>query len=341
MVISVSPKIIEKALNDDKSLCRLLRYIFSLVDLGKHELIVEGNYSLKEVIESPQFSNFRELLKFVEEMSIERHSDDIIVEIIECAVHQFSSSDYPKEFFKGLKFVVEKENKRYEYIDVSIVKNYLGEKLRIYLENGKNDGLFLKGMYQLVKGEALDDENLVDLRNAGGIDNLPNELERIKVPMRVICIVDSDKKFPEHQIPQIKNINKICNQKDFHLCVLKKRMIENYIPENLVLKWLKDNNLDIDHPYFQMTKEQKECFHLKKGLRKKDLKIPQVKKLYNHYFGEEELSNIKDEAEVIKRIGNGVASAFDEICVACCTDDLSEDVIDEITDIIYIIDRFC
>jgi hypothetical protein len=197
-------------------------------------------------------------------------------------------------------------------------------------------------MYQMVKGKKIN-EKFVEIMNGGGIDTIPSELNRITQPTRVICVVDSDKKFPGHMNPQIKNIKAICELKDFHCYVLKKRMIENYIPEKLLKKWLADHNLSEQHPYFSMKPDQKECFHLKNGLSKRDLKTYEVKKLYEDLnrslMSAEQLDSLADHEKVIPLVGKEIASSFQEICSVCSLTDIDNDQ-EEIGQIVELIDRF-
>jgi hypothetical protein len=83
----------------------------------------------------------------------------------------------------------------------------------------------------------------IELFHAGGIGQMPRHLETLTqryrqarpaetLPLRIIALADSDAKMPGHPSPQARNVNRSAATHGAKAHVLRKRTIENYVPDD-------------------------------------------------------------------------------------------------------------
>ena len=88
----------------------------------------------------------------------------------------------------------------------------------------------------------------VDFKHAGGIGQIPTEIERIAsiyrrmrlndhMPLRVVAVSDSDAKLPGKPSDQAKAVHSTAVREGVDAHVLQKRTIENYIPDDALLDY--------------------------------------------------------------------------------------------------------
>lgn len=333
MIVSILPSIYDKAIQGDQRILKVVTDIFQMVLEGRHQLVLEGDSSLVNLIESPEFIDYKDIIREVKNIDKAPHRYNLIVRVTD-------NTDVIDgiQFFNGLKVVKTEGEVRYEYLHVDWIINYLSDSLSIYVENANNDGLFIRAIYYLLKGHKLKSD-LVDFRGSGGIGNMAEQLERIDMPKRVICITDSDKRYPNDSgnLRYIKEIREVCRSKDFYYHILDKRAIENYIPDYL---------LEIEyggksHPYFQMGKNERKYFNIKKGLTPQDFKTKNIRELYSSYLKGRYAQ--KSRLPGFGRVAKKLFRRLYEDCqmVSPAPEDLLDDeTIKELKDITNLIDNY-
>ena len=165
------------------------------------------------------------------------------------------------------------------------------QPLSIILENSLNDAYFIKALIHFFDdtGEAKRhlENNWIQFENAGGCDNIINfikgksqsfnNLPKINQQyLRIINIMDSDRKFPDDKIRanKLKTLRYlVSNNCSSH--ILRKRNMENYLPDEVFDFIPRANiNRNLIDIYKNFTNPfQKDFFNISKGFtNKKDEK---------------------------------------------------------------------
>lgn len=318
MVISISKRLWNLSFTDD-SMYRTIKKILSWVEDGKHRLIFEKGVDTDQIIRSEKFYNYSETIKsLVSEQYYSESKDEKVVRITQTDKLKVHGK---RSYYDGLLLIEYFEDKEYQYIDVSKIDTYLGRLLYITVENTESDKRFIQAVFKALRGRELCTEKEVQFLHGGGNTTDKVVIENSISPVRMICIIDSDRKHPIQQADEsdkVRNLLSICEEKNLALVVLEKREIENYIPTEALRAWLCKENREKEttHPYFELTLEQKSFFDLKKGLKKNDMELKEIKDLYNGHYSE----------ELHTGFGKTVWQAFDEVAIAqnCFTDCESE-----------------
>ncbi|MNK21252.1 hypothetical protein D3C87_395050 [compost metagenome] len=163
---------------------------------------------------------------------------------------------------------------------------FFNQKVAIILENSHHDAYFIKALIKYFdsngKLRAHLANNWITFDNAGGCTNVENHiaeklLEFNELPKdnkyyyRAFVLLDSDRKSPQELIDQKhKKLLKflIDNNVVFH--ILEKRMMENYMPEDVIKDYSDVNTKDWINAYAYLTKRQKDFIDFTKGFSKKD-----------------------------------------------------------------------
>lgn len=129
---------------------------------GKHQLLLEGKATLKDIRELPDFFHFKEFLSKVEENSFAREGRTykVVLRITDMSQLDLTKLDIAQNAFGGRKIVVQNAHSRHEYLEITDAIDYLRNDFRIYLENNTTDGDFVKEVYQLITGKQLRDDFL-------------------------------------------------------------------------------------------------------------------------------------------------------------------------------------
>lgn len=302
MVISISKKLWELSFTD-QGMYRTIKKILSWVEDGKHKLIFEKGIDTDQIISNQRYINYSETLKAIITNSFYSEDEEKIVRIT--YTDQLSSSE-KNIFYDGLLLVETTKDKELHYIDVSKVDTYLGRLLYIIVENTVSDKDFVQSVYKYFKGRPLSTETEVQFLHGGGntISNVASE--NSEHPVRMICIIDSDKKYPLHPgSNKVKNLLPLCEKRNLQLITLSKREIENYIPPEALKQWLskEKREAETEHPYFNFNIEQRSFFDMKYGLKEIDLKKKEIMSIYQGY----------NPDHIQKGFGKTVWKAFREI----------------------------
>lgn len=337
MVISISPILWKEALSKKDPFCnKIIKTVLNMVELGRHELLFENTIDINELISADEFKSYTKTIKETVKHSFYKKESKKVVRITKEEFIDKTKLTKYKDFFDGKKIVTENKDKIFEYIDISLVKTYLDSPLYIVVENKDSDGKFIRNIYNYFsqnKFEKMEKDNKIQIIHGSG-GNVKLSIEAFTNPCRLLGIVDSDKKYPDDSIGQKKDkqeLIKICNERGFHLIILERREIENYIPDKAIKKWKPKSGSKISeiNQYFLLNEKQKSYFDIKHGLKIKDFKEPKVRELYNNIYEiykEIDLNKCEDkqilEKEIIKGFGPDTYNAFDEICV-CSREDFA------------------
>ncbi len=324
MVISISNKLWQSALNGDKSIAIGIRSILSLIETAQHSLHFESVESVDKIIENDEFISFKDVIRsYYTQSYYTSELESEIVRVTDMNSLKETLDTYIEHYTdKLIEYNNGSENMK--FISLDAVKTYLSEPLHIVVENSNSDKLFFSMIYHALHNKNLDNRKVKFVH--GGGSETPKILSSYNEPHRVICIIDSDKLYPNDPKSEekIAEYFTICNEFNHKLIVLERREIENYIPDTLLKKWAIDNQKlnTKTSKYFDLPKEVKKFFDLKKGLCKKSLECPNLSAFYNQC-----LVDINDgenvENALIEGFGRNVYTAFENAL------DFSEDLVEE------------
>lgn len=162
-------------------------------------------------------------------------------------------------------------------ISIKDAKKLLTTPFQIWLENGRNDKNFL--MCALEKNirkrlEEQIDEGKLRFDGKGGIGelkkNLLESVDSLTARVKVLVIIDSDCDSPFTPNDEPQRVINICEEKGIDKHCLQRRMIENYIPFNYVIRQEEQVNNESNvvkkwRAYRKFNRNQRYCFHLKRG----------------------------------------------------------------------------
>lgn len=305
MVISISKKLWQLSFSDP-TLYKAIKKILTWIEDGRHQLIFEFGEEVEDIIESEKYSNYSDTLKAI--VTEQYYSEDINEIVVRITQTTQLDSTNKTVFYNGLLITELKNNIEYQYLDVSKVDTYLGQPVYITVENIESDKSFIQAVSKAFKGKELCTEKEVKFLHGGGSTTGQVLLANTIYPVRMICIVDSDRKHPTEVLgdkEKLKDLLSICEDRNLKFLLLEKREIENYLPNEIIKIWLLKENREIEknHPFFEFNNEQKAFFDVKKGLKREDLNVNEIKDLYNNHIG----------ADLYKGFGRTVWKAFDEV----------------------------
>lgn len=296
MVIQLSPKIWEAALADDQTLQKEINRLLIRVADDWHKLYIDDLELVDKIIGSSIIANCYEmLLKKTSRKSIDRASTKPLLITQQNHIQNNKQASGVQTFWEEhLMVETQSDGNIVRFVAIEAIETYLCEPLEILLENASYDECFLRNIFNLViKHNALQQPTFEELKQQrrikvehGGGSSIRSELERRKHPVRLVCLIDSDKKYP-NDTQNASEINKhttLCNEKQFQLWVLSNREIENYLPDKVLSQWLQEISFLYEHDYFkaQFSAEQKRYFDMKKGIKPNDFNDPNIQKLYKH-----------------------------------------------------------
>lgn len=310
MVISISGKLWDLSFNNN-AIYKAIKKILSWIEDGRHKLIFENGVDVEKIIESEKYFSYLETIKscVTEQYYSQIENNTKIVRITETTnlITQNKES-----FYDGLLLIQRIESKEYHYIDISKIDTYLGRLLYITVENMESDKGFIQAAFKAIRGRKLCTESEVQFIHGGGntIDKVT--MENSEHPVRMICIIDSDRKYPEmskEDSEKVAKLTSICEQRNLTLIVLERREIENYLPLEALKSWLDKQNRsrEKEHSFFTFTETQRAFFDLKKGLKQNEFAVEEIKRLYMDYDTEEKQNLLNNG------FGKTVWQAFEEV----------------------------
>ncbi|WP_141640118.1 hypothetical protein [Clostridium novyi] len=304
----------------------------------------------QDIISCAHFQSYSEIIKNIGKHSFYSKLPNRLIRITQKEVLKLPIDSNIKIHYNGNKVVHKESSTIFEYIDISIINSYLNSPLYIVVENKDSDGKFIRSIYNFITNN---NATMQDLELSGklkivhgGGGNVGLVLETYVLPCRLICLVDSDKKYPQDSLQRKDGLRIICDECGHDFIILSRREIENYIPDKALISWQKKQqsyNDDINM-YFDLDNKQKSYFDLKKGLKIKDFKDHRIRELYSNIYDKYEevinkgfqCNNVLNK-EILKGFGSNVYNAFDEIAV--CTKEDLKDFYDELNEIVELINN--
>lgn len=338
MVIQISTKLWKKALNGEKIIQREIRRILIAIADGLHELYIDKDDPIDQILDSNLFPDLEKSdIKKFSRKTITQFKPTILVTTQDFIKSQVGKASIATFFDNHVMTETQLNNQTtlcIHFVAIEASKTYLCQPLSIVVENDTSDQCFLQNVYNFINPttnkptkefEILAEYQIIEIIHGGGSTTY-NQLERIIHPRRVLCIIDSDKKYPTDTLNDLKiaEYQKICNEKDFTFMVLKNSEIENYLPDKSLLEWLFAKGYGISaescksHDYFSanFTAMQKKFFDMKKGLKPTNFTDPthghQIQVLYSTQY--------KKGSTTIKGFGNEVFEAFNHLNICTLTD---------------------
>lgn len=161
------------------------------------------------------------------------------------------------------------------------INEYIGGPAVIILENGTNDGHFIRAIEKWFEKE-IDFEKLLSeykvlIDNGGGNGGVIGRINywlsihrNIPKFLRCLVIVDSDKRFPldNSNVESQEKDNAFVISKGCLYYVLKKRALENYMPNEVFAKNKTVFGEDWVNAYLHLTEKQKDYYYTAMGFKK-------------------------------------------------------------------------
>jgi hypothetical protein len=192
------------------------------------------------------------------------HQKRVIVNSAESQESQATSSDLP--------------------LTARAARRFLSEPLRIVMENIESDGVFLDAVF-----DALGPGELHDLRKCeppalcydspGGNGEIPKRVRHYindsawrDIPRRLFVLTDSDRLEPQDsEGAAAKSIRRQCEKTGLPCHVLRKRTIENYVPQQAIDAWAEKPEhtiaRDMVAALTRLNEDQRNYFPMKEGLK--------------------------------------------------------------------------
>lgn len=159
------------------------------------------------------------------------------------------------------------------------------EPLIILVENRFSDGAFVERIARELDNSIHElwnrERNPIRVDSVGGSGQMENEIERrmenISFRPRLVIVVDSDRVAPTATISEkTKELQRTCDEMKIPCWVLAKRMAENYLPRVLLRAYKSSTNHNrVVEAWDALSSDQKDYFHMKKGLPKQPSPIEQ------------------------------------------------------------------
>lgn len=156
--------------------------------------------------------------------------------------------------------------------------SFLSKPLSILVEDSKSDGLFVK---MLAKAYSTKLTKAIGLRflkiEHGGGSSMKRRVEQIIEDShgrhRLFVLSDSDRQFPDDNVDEKHSLINVCLRNKVPNHLLKKREMENYIPEKCIRLWLdKNRNTKYEirrnclNAYEKLKFSQKDYYDMKNGV---------------------------------------------------------------------------
>jgi len=160
---------------------------------------------------------------------------------------------------------------------------FLRTPLTILMENRFTDGAFLDAVLSTLAAPEVmrlkDELNALVYDGPGGngelkkaVDDFRLKAQRSGLPLRVVVFTDSDCRTIGDISEQAKAVADTCRDCGIPCVVLRKRAIENYVPDEVIREWQSDPDQTNATPriaaLLRLTPEQRDFFPMKKGLSK-------------------------------------------------------------------------
>lgn len=196
-------------------------------------------------------------------------------------------SSYPLQTGIHFKTVIVSKEICGKSLSPEIAARFVYEPITILMENQFTDGILLDSAIDFLAKDSVKNffrSNIykpIEYIGVGGNGELPKyinkAIEKSKetgIPNRIIVFTDSDKTREDDIQRNSQLVGEACIKNNIKYCILKKRSIENYIPNEIFKKWLeneknKGHKAKID-ALIRLNTEQRDYISIKKGIKKQN-----------------------------------------------------------------------
>lgn len=320
MVITIEDNVIEFYNSNPHTSTNLIQLMPMFVK-KRHMLFLDINKNDISLFKSSIFASFYEYLQaYIKK--IEKYNEQItkstsyfVKIVLDSEVIYELKEEYEKQypeaivsiFNNGERLVLKMEGKTLDLITANLIEEYLCNPLKVIVEDIESDNLFLRKCIECLLG-INPDSLYIEFVNGAGSNTKKNLQYYKRKNNRVFCLIDGDEISPgeyaeQSKLKAITEIREICELSGFNYFILRKREIENYIPDPILLKRKNKHN----ERFFELSESQKDYFDMKNGIKVKDLQYDIWKQLF-------EGVNFIDENEIlIKGFGKKIWRAFEEV----------------------------
>lgn len=171
-------------------------------------------------------------------------------------------------------------------LDAKLASRALREPLHVIMENATSDGsAFLDAVLDVLGSEELTrlrkncQPPPIRYEGPGGSGELTKRLDQMLedpawqgIPRRIVVLTDSDAAAPGKPSAKAQQIEAHCQRRGVLCHVLRKRAIENYLPQEVLEDWCSHPDLtavrDRVAAIGRLSDEQRDHFPMKSGLKK-------------------------------------------------------------------------
>jgi hypothetical protein len=168
------------------------------------------------------------------------------------------------------------------------IADFYSLPLLLIVENNTSDGDWLRLVIErfrpALRGSLDGASPALDVRQAGGIAEIPKELRRhataraaIKprgqIPLRIVALCDSDARAPGQWSPAAREVAAAAKETGADYHVLNKKSIENYIPDDALIAYAatRTHAKEAVDYIVGLSPTQRDYYPMKNGLRHSDL----------------------------------------------------------------------
>lgn len=208
---------------------------------------------------------------------LDKEDQDILTEFFNLQIVK-SVKEKPDYFI-----VVKPKNEKEFTIDEGI--KFLIQPVSIVLENSLNDSYFIESLIKHIDSSGHLEDNLrnqwIQFENAGGCGNVANFLKgklqsfnnlpkENHLYLRCFVLLDSDKEYKSQPIKhEYIELEKFLKENGIIYHILEKRMMENYMPDDVFNEFMNKTHKDWVDAYLSLTNDQKDHLNISLGFTKK------------------------------------------------------------------------
>lgn len=224
------------------------------------------------------------------------------------------ATSYPRASWSHQRLVlVSSLKKEPEALPPKQAAEYASAPLAILMENRFTDGIFLDTALNLLASDEVNEQRRIApssiyYDSPGGNGELPKLIidyaTRAKtkdIPIRVVVFTESDGTVPGENQKAALLIQQTCEQEGVPFMILRKKTIENYIPDEILDAWSPNPSYGkyrIVDAVKKLCPEQRDHYPMKNGLKFQNASLS-VQALYSEI-------SVADMGELAKGLGKNV-----------------------------------
>lgn len=205
------------------------------------------------------------------------------------------AAGYPRSSgFHKRQILVSSHGHESEALPPKQAADYVSTPLAVLMENRFTDGIFLDTVLNLLASDEMNEQrrtapNSIYYDSPGGNRELPKlvvdytgRAKAKKIPVRAVVFTDSDGTVPGESQQAALCVRQTCEQEGVSCMILRKRAIENYIPDEVLDACIPNQNYEkrlIVDAVKRLSPEQRDHYSMKKGLKLQGAS-PSVQALY-------------------------------------------------------------